>query len=144
MAIISVIVRVLLIEDDQAIADFVIRGLREAGYAVSHEADGEAGLRAALEQPSDVAIVDLMLPGLDGLDVTRRLRRQGNRVPILLLTAREVHQDFQQPATQRNGTAARMIQREARAVCHHLRASLADVIGKRVDEAVFVIDQEQA
>jgi two-component system, OmpR family, response regulator len=81
-------VRVLLIEDDPSIADFVIRGLREAGYAVSHEADGEAGLRAALEQPSDVAIVDLMLPRLDGLAVIEALRRRGQTMPVLILSAK--------------------------------------------------------
>ncbi|MGE3510444.1 MAG: response regulator [Vicinamibacterales bacterium] len=80
--------RVLLIEDDQAIADFVARGLREAGYAVHREADGEAGLKAALETPSDVAIVDLMLPKLDGMAVIEALRRRGQTTPVLILSAR--------------------------------------------------------
>jgi len=81
-------VRVLLIEDDQAIAEFVSRGLREAGYAVHREADGEAGLRAALDMPADVAIIDLMLPKMDGLAVIETLRKRGQTMPVLILSAR--------------------------------------------------------
>ncbi|MBM3773315.1 MAG: response regulator transcription factor [Acidimicrobiia bacterium] len=80
--------RVLLVEDDQAIADFVSRGLREAGYAVHHEADGEAGLRAAFDARCDVAIVDLMLPKRDGLAVIDALRKRGSTMPVLILSAR--------------------------------------------------------
>jgi len=80
--------RALLIEDDRTIADFVMRGLREAGFVVDHEADGEAGLAAALEQPYDVAIVDLMLPGRDGLGIIDELRRRGRTTPVLILSAR--------------------------------------------------------
>lgn len=80
--------RALLIEDDRTIADFVMRGLREAGFAVDHEADGEAGLEAALQQPYDVAIVDLMLPRLDGLSVIDALRKRGATTPVLILSAR--------------------------------------------------------
>jgi len=80
--------RALLIEDDRTIADFVIRGLKEAGFAVDHEADGEAGLASALRQPYDVAIVDLMLPKRDGLALIDDLRRRGITVPVLILSAR--------------------------------------------------------
>ena len=80
--------RALLIEDDRIIADFVTRGLREAGLVVDHEADGEAGLIAALEKPYDVAIVDLMLPGRDGLGIIDELRRRGRAMPVLILSAR--------------------------------------------------------
>ena len=80
--------RVLLIEDDRTIAEFVMRGLREAGFAVDHEADGEAGLEAALQQPYDVAIVDLMLPRRDGLSVIDALRKRGAATPVLILSAR--------------------------------------------------------
>lgn len=80
--------RVLLIEDDQAIADFVTRGLREAGYAVQREADGDAGLRAALAAPFDVAIIDLMLPRQDGLSVIEALRKRGQTTPVLILSAK--------------------------------------------------------
>jgi two-component system OmpR family response regulator len=78
----------LIIEDDRAIADFVARGLREAGFAVDVAGDGEEGLSAALEQNPDVAIVDLMLPRRDGLSVIDELRRRGRSTPVLILSAR--------------------------------------------------------
>jgi two-component system, OmpR family, response regulator len=78
----------LIIEDDRAIADFVARGLREAGFAVDVASDGEEGLSAALEQNPDVAIVDLMLPRRDGLSVIDELRRRGRSTPVLILSAR--------------------------------------------------------
>jgi len=78
----------LIIEDDRAIADFVARGLREAGFAVDVASDGEEGLAAALEQKPDVAIVDLMLPKRDGLSVIDELRRRGHTTPVLILSAR--------------------------------------------------------
>jgi two-component system OmpR family response regulator len=80
--------RALIIEDDQTIADFVGRGLREAGFAVDHAPDGDEGLEAALQQPYDVAIVDLMLPKRDGLAVIEALRRAGRTTPVLILSAR--------------------------------------------------------
>jgi len=78
----------LIIEDDQTIADFVARGLRESGFAVDHASDGETGLEAALQQTHDVAIVDLMLPKRDGLSVIDELRRRGKSTPVLILSAR--------------------------------------------------------
>jgi two-component system OmpR family response regulator len=81
-------VRALLVEDDATIAEFVVRGLREAGCVVDHAADGEAGLTAATTQPYDVAIVDLMLPKRDGLSLIEALRRQGVTTPVLILSAR--------------------------------------------------------
>ena len=80
--------RALLVEDDPAIAEFVMRGLREAGYAVDHEADGEAGLEAAARAAYDVAIVDVMLPKRDGLSLIEELRRRGVSTPVLILSAR--------------------------------------------------------
>jgi DNA-binding response OmpR family regulator len=80
--------RALLVEDDASIADFVVRGLKEAGFAVDHAADGEAGLKAAIEQPYDVAIVDVMLPRRDGLSLIEELRRRGVTTPVLILSAR--------------------------------------------------------
>jgi two-component system OmpR family response regulator len=85
--------RALIIEDDRTIAEFVMRGLREAGFAVDHEADGEAGLEAALQQPYDVAIVDLMLPTRDGLSVIDALRKRGATTPVLILSARRAVDD---------------------------------------------------
>src|SRR5512139_1316089 len=80
--------RVLLIEDDPTIAEFVTRGLHEAGFAVDRALDGEAGLEAAMSAPYDVAIVDLMLPKRDGLAVIEALRARGRTMPVLILSAR--------------------------------------------------------
>jgi two-component system, OmpR family, response regulator len=80
--------RALLIEDDRTIADFVIRGLREAGFAVDHQSDGDLGLEAAVGQPYDVAIIDLMLPKRDGLSIIDETRRRGVTTPVLILSAR--------------------------------------------------------
>lgn len=78
----------LLIEDDDTIAEFVARGLREAGFAVDRASDGAAGLQAAVDQAYDVAVVDVMLPKRDGLSVIDELRRKGVMTPVLILSAR--------------------------------------------------------
>ena len=75
-------------EDDAPIAEFVARGLREAGFAVDHATDGEAGLSCAAAQPYDVAIVDVMLPRRDGLSLIETLRQRGIMTPVLILSAR--------------------------------------------------------
>ncbi|MES1256041.1 MAG: response regulator transcription factor [Acidobacteriota bacterium] len=80
--------RALLIEDDPSIAAFILRGLKEAGFAVDHAPDGEQGLLMAGAQPYDVAIVDVMLPKRDGLSVIDELRRRGVATPVLILSAR--------------------------------------------------------
>jgi two-component system OmpR family response regulator len=80
--------RILLVEDDEQIADFVQRGLTDAGYAVDHTADGEEGFRYALNQPYDAAIIDLMLPRRDGLDLIESLRERGVETPVLILSAK--------------------------------------------------------
>jgi len=80
--------RALLVEDDSTIAEFVARGLREAGFAVDHAADGEAGLDLAVLEPYDVAIVDVMLPRRDGLSLIEALRARGITTPVLILSAR--------------------------------------------------------
>jgi DNA-binding response OmpR family regulator len=80
--------RALVVEDDDAIAEFVSRGLREAGFAVDREADGEAGLMAAGSQSYDVAVVDIMLPKRDGLSMIEELRRRRVFTPVLILSAR--------------------------------------------------------
>ena len=81
--------RALFVEDDQTIADFVTRGLREAGFVVDHAADGTTGLDLAGTGGYDVAIVDLMLPGMDGISLIQALRRKGIRTPVLILSARQ-------------------------------------------------------
>ena len=80
--------RILLVEDDATIADFVARGLRESGYTVDVAGDGPTGYELAVAEKFDAAIVDIMLPGLDGLSLIERLRARGNRMPVLILTAR--------------------------------------------------------
>jgi DNA-binding response OmpR family regulator len=80
--------RALIVEDDRAIAEFVDRGLREAGFAVDRAGDGARGLELALSEPYDVAIVDLMLPARDGLSLIDELRRRGRTMPVLILSAR--------------------------------------------------------
>src|SRR5262252_424037 len=81
-------VRALLVEDDATIAEFVGRGLREAGFAVDHQADGDTGLAAAATGGYDVAIVDVMLPRRDGLSLINELRRRKVSTPVLILSAR--------------------------------------------------------
>jgi DNA-binding response OmpR family regulator len=85
--------RVLLVEDDATIADFVAKGLAEAGYAADLAADGQRGLDLATSGQYDVAIVDVMLPGLDGLTLIDRMRARGIRTPVLILSARRTVDD---------------------------------------------------
>ena len=85
--------RVLLIEDDQRLVDSLGSQLREAGYAVDVSTDGIEGLYVGEEFPIDLAIIDLGLPELPGLEVIRKLRERGRDFPILVLTARSDWQD---------------------------------------------------
>ena len=80
--------RALLVEDDAVLAEFVGGGLREAGFVVDHEADGAAGLSAALTRQYDVAVIDLMLPGRDGLSIIDEMRKRRVTTPVLILSAR--------------------------------------------------------
>jgi DNA-binding response OmpR family regulator len=80
--------RVLVAEDDSVIADFVAQGLREAGYAVDVAATGPQGLKMALEGTFDAAVIDVMLPGLDGLALIEQLRARHVQTPVLILSAR--------------------------------------------------------
>ncbi len=83
---------ILVIEDDRRIRDMVRRGLVFEGYTVLAAEDGEEGLRMARESMPDALVLDLMLPGIDGLEVCRRIRQVSN-VPILMLTARDAVAD---------------------------------------------------
>ena len=85
--------RLLLIEDDRVLAGYLKSGLEEEGYGVQTCFDGGSGLKAAENSAFDLIILDVMLPQIDGYDVTRRLRRQHVRTPILLLTARDAPED---------------------------------------------------
>lgn len=80
--------RLLLVEDDPKIASFVTRGLKEAGFAVDHASDGRDGLHFALHEKYDAAIVDLMLPQIDGLKLIESVRREKILTPVIALTAR--------------------------------------------------------
>lgn len=84
--------RILVIEDDPQIADLLRRGLIYEGYTVEVAADGESGLSAARDRPPDIVLLDLMLPGIDGLTVCRRMRA-ASEVPILILTAKDAVPD---------------------------------------------------
>jgi two-component system OmpR family response regulator len=81
-------VRVLVVEDDPAIGAFVVHGLREAGYTVDHAANGDEGFDLAQRERYDAIVLDLMLPGRDGLAVIEGLRQEGNTTPVLILTAK--------------------------------------------------------
>ena len=70
--------RVLIVEDDVSIASLIVKGLKQAGFAVDHAADGEDGLELALTGPYDAAIIDIMLPKRDGLSLIQEIRRQKN------------------------------------------------------------------
>ena len=81
--------RVLVVDDDPKILSLLRRGLSFAGYTVDAAVDGEAALAAARDRPPDIVVLDVMLPGVDGLEVCRRLRLGDASLPILMLTARD-------------------------------------------------------
>ena len=85
--------RLLLVEDEPVLRDQLANRLRQDGYAVDTAVDGEEGLFYASEYPIDLAIVDLGLPKLSGIELIQRLRKQGRDVPVLILTARNKWQD---------------------------------------------------
>src|SRR5690242_15706018 len=80
--------RVLVVEDDAKIASFVVRGLKQAGYAVDHAPDGETGLALAEATDYDALVVDVMLPKLDGISVVKRVRAARRPTPVLILSAK--------------------------------------------------------
>ena len=80
--------RILVIEDDRKIASFLVNGFRQNGFAVDHAADGQSGLELGRREHYAVAIVDVMLPKLDGLSLVETLRAEGVRTPVIMLSAR--------------------------------------------------------
>ena len=80
--------RLLLVEDDSKIASFIIKGFKAEGFAVDHAGDGENGLHLGLTEPYDAAIVDIMLPKLDGLTLIQQLRGEKIKTPVIVLSAR--------------------------------------------------------
>jgi len=86
--------RILLVEDDTAIARSLKEGLEDESYAVDVANDGSEGYRTAAADDYDVIILDIMLPGMNGYEVCRALRNDGNKTPILMLTARDAERDI--------------------------------------------------
>ena len=80
--------RILLVEDDSKIASFIIKGMKEAGYAVDHAPDGNEGLTLALSEPYDTAIIDIMLPKLDGLSLIEEMRKNKVTTPVIILSVK--------------------------------------------------------
>jgi two-component system OmpR family response regulator len=85
--------RILVVEDDRKIASFIVHGLQQAGFAVDHAENGEDGLDLALTVPYDAAIVDIMLPGLDGLSLIGEMRQQKINTPVIILSAKRSVED---------------------------------------------------
>lgn len=85
--------KALLVEDDTRTADFILKGLKQEAFTVDHTDNGEDGLHLALNEKYDVAIVDIMLPKLDGLSLVGRLREEGSDLPILILSAKSTVDD---------------------------------------------------
>jgi len=81
--------KILLIEDDVKIAEFIIKGLKSAGFIVDHEKNGESGLDMVLFETYDTLIVDIMLPKLDGMSVIKKVREKNINTPIIILSARD-------------------------------------------------------
>ena len=80
--------RILLVEDDLETARFILKGLKEEGFVVDHAMDGETGLHLGLFEPYDAAVIDLMLPKLDGITLIENLRLKGIKIPVLILSAK--------------------------------------------------------
>ncbi|MDH3411587.1 MAG: response regulator transcription factor [Gammaproteobacteria bacterium] len=85
--------KLLLVEDDPRIADFIKKGMTEAGFFIDHRSDGESGLHSAMHDDYDAAIIDIMLPKLDGVSLIETLRSKGVRLPVLILSAKRALDD---------------------------------------------------
>jgi DNA-binding response OmpR family regulator len=85
--------RILIVEDDAVLADGIVRSLRQSGYAVDHAASGPGADQALARESYDLAVLDIGLPGMDGIEVLNRLRKRGQTVPVLILTARDALQE---------------------------------------------------
>jgi two-component system, OmpR family, response regulator len=85
--------RLLVVEDDSGIASFIVKGFKQSGFAVDHQRDGAEALTFALTEPYDVIVLDIMLPGLDGLSLVQELRQKRVTTPVLLLSAKATVDD---------------------------------------------------
>jgi len=83
----------LIVEDEKSLAGIIKKGLEEEGYAVDVTYDGEEGLFMAENEPSDLIILDIMLPRIDGMTILKRIRKKGIQTPVLMLTARDTVKD---------------------------------------------------
>ena len=80
--------KILLIEDELKIADFVLQGFSQVGFETDHFTQGTVGLKAALTGEYDAIVLDLMLPGMDGIEVLSNIRQSGSAIPVIILTAK--------------------------------------------------------
>ncbi len=85
--------RILIIEDEKGISEFLKEGLSEENYEVETASDGKSGLQKALNKPFDIILMDWMLPKMQGVEVTKNIRKAGNQTPIIFLTAKDTVQD---------------------------------------------------
>ncbi len=85
--------RVLIVEDEKALVDIIKKGLEEEGYAVDVAYNGEDGLFMAENEPSDVVVLDIMLPVIDGMTILKKIRKAGVKTPVLMLTAKDTVMD---------------------------------------------------
>jgi two-component system OmpR family response regulator len=80
--------RILVVEDDKKIASLIVKGFRQAGFAVDHAMDGDDGLHLSLTEPYDACIIDIMLPKLDGLSLIKKMRQKNINTPVIILSAK--------------------------------------------------------
>lgn len=85
--------KILVVEDDKKIASFIVKGLKQSGFVVDHAEDGEEGISLALSETYDLAVVDIMLPKLDGLSLIQELRDQQVSTPVIILSAKRTVDD---------------------------------------------------
>jgi DNA-binding response OmpR family regulator len=85
--------RLLIVEDDPKLASFIVKGFKQSGFAVDHFTDGSDGLSSALAEPYAAAVIDIMLPGLDGLSLVQQLRKNKIMIPVLILSAKATVDD---------------------------------------------------
>ncbi len=126
-------IRILIIEDEDSIADFLVRGLREEGYTVERAADGEEGWHYLKSGSWDVVVLDWWLPGSDGLSLLQRFRQRGQDTPVLFLTARDAVSAFEE-LLARVQALARRPSRSATTQLQHADVTV-DLATHRVERA---------
>ncbi|MFI5455227.1 MAG: response regulator transcription factor [Isosphaerales bacterium] len=156
-------IRILVIEDEEEIADFIVRGLREEGYTVETASDGEEGWYALKNGPWDVVLLDWWLPGTDGLTLLRRFRQAGHGTPVLFLTARDAVSDkvrgldsgaddylckpfdYEELLARVRALARRQTEATTTVLCHSgIRINLATHRAERAGQRLDLTAKEQA